>query len=66
MITILDFEDKELIKIHQLVAIILKKKMLVFFRAFFRVFSENYIMSEKVFLRNEMWHVLYLEMNPDK
>jgi hypothetical protein len=48
MITILDFEDKELIKIHQLVAIILKKKMLVFFRAFFRVFSENYIMSEKV------------------
>ena len=49
MITILDFEDKELIKIHQLVAIILKKKMLVFFRAFFRVFSENYIMSEKVF-----------------
>jgi hypothetical protein len=26
----------------------LKKKMLVFFRAFFRVFSENYIMSEKV------------------
>jgi hypothetical protein len=25
--------------------------MLVFFRAFFRVFSENYIMSEKVFLR---------------
>lgn len=38
MITILDFEDKELIKIHQLVAIILKKKMLVFFRAFFIFF----------------------------